>query len=100
MPVLFTPAEVPVEVAEPIQSADHPVVLTLKQAPIMAIQPSGEEVELAQVVTPPPPMDTEVATAAPASLPGTASQLPLTALLGLLALSGTLALRVARKRIL
>ena len=35
-PVLFTPAEVPVEVAEPIQSVDHPVVVTLKSAPVMA----------------------------------------------------------------
>jgi hypothetical protein len=97
-PVLFTPAELPAEVAEPIQTTDHPVVVALRSAPIMAIQPSGEEVELAQVVTP-PPADTEVATVAPASLPGTASQLPLTALLGLLALSGALALRVAGKRL-
>ena len=94
-PVLFTPAELPVEVAEPIQSADHPVVVTLKSAPIMAIQPTGEEVELAQVVTPPPAQN-EVAMA---TLPATASQLPLTALLGLLALSGALALRVAGKRL-
>jgi hypothetical protein len=97
-PVLFTSAEPPAEVAEPIQTTDHPVVVALRSAPIMAIQPSGEEVELAQVVTP-PPADTEVATVASASLPGTASQLPLTALLGLLALSGALALRVAGKRL-
>ena len=94
-PVLFTPAEVPVEVAEPIQSADHPVVVTLKSAPVRAIQPTGEEVALAQVVTPPPAQN-EVAMA---TLPATASQLPLTALLGLLALSGALALRVAGKRL-
>jgi hypothetical protein len=37
----------PVEVAEPITTADAPVVLQLKQAPIMAIQPTGEEVQLA-----------------------------------------------------
>jgi hypothetical protein len=101
-PVLFTPEEVPAEVSEPIQTTDHPVVVALRRIPIMAIQPSGEEVELAQVVTPPPPADTEVATAPAAveqTLPGTASQLPLTALLGLLALSGALALRVARKRL-
>src|SRR5580704_10912445 len=45
-PVLFTSADVPVDVAEPIQSADHPLVVTLKSAPIMAIQPTGDEVEL------------------------------------------------------
>ena len=50
-PVLFTPAEIPLEVAEPIKSADAPVVVQLKQAPIMAIQPTGEEVQLAEVVT-------------------------------------------------
>ena len=49
MPVLFTPAEVPVEVAEPIVSVDHPVVVQLKQAPVMAIQPTGEQVEVAAV---------------------------------------------------
>jgi hypothetical protein len=70
-PVLFSPAEIPVEVAEPIQSSDHPLVLTLKSAPVMAIQPSGLQVELAEVVTPPPAQN-EVATAA--TLPHTASR--------------------------
>ena len=45
-PVLFTPAELPVEVVEPIKSADEPVVAQLKQAPVMAAKPTGEEVEL------------------------------------------------------
>src|ERR1700720_1400801 len=52
-PVLFTTVEIPVEVAEPIKSVDEPVVAELKRAPIMAIKPSGEEVQLAEVVTPP-----------------------------------------------
>ena len=62
-PVLFTPVEIPLEVAEPVKLADEPVVVELKRAPIMAIQPTGEEVQLAQVVTP-PPAETEVAMAA------------------------------------
>ena len=37
----------------------------LKQAPVMAIQPTGEEVQLAEVVTPPPAADRSCATAAP-----------------------------------
>ncbi len=41
-PVLFMPAEIPVEVAQPILTADEPVVVQLKQAPIMAFQPTGE----------------------------------------------------------
>src|SRR5579872_2911103 len=53
-PVLFTPVEIPVEVATPIKSAAEPVVVQLKQAPIMAIKPTGEEVQLAEVVTAPP----------------------------------------------
>src|SRR5205814_2748745 len=40
-PVLFTSAEIPVEVAEPAKLADAAVVEELKRAPIMAIQPAG-----------------------------------------------------------
>ena len=100
IPVLFVAVDLPVEVAEPIVSADAPVVVALKQAPIMAIQPTGEEVQLAEVVTP-PPAETEVAMASPVAdvLPATASPLPLIALLGLLALGGLLALRAAEKRV-
>jgi len=95
-PVLFTPDEIPLEVAEPVKSADATVVVELKRAPIMAITPSGEEVQLAQVVTPPPAAETQVETAP--SLPATASTLPLIGLFGLLALGGALALRVAERR--
>ena len=98
-PVLFTAVEIPVEVAEPIKSVDEPVVVQLKQAPIMAIKPTGEEVQLAQVVTPPPAL-AEVAeqTAVQQTLPKTASPLPLIGLFGLLALGGALALRVLQSR--
>lgn len=102
-PVLFTPAEIALEVATPIKSADEPLVVELKKAPIMAIQPTGEEVQLAQVVIPPPTQN-EVANSAPAStvaeqtLPATASTLPLIGLLGLLALGGGLTLLAVRKR--
>src|SRR5947207_8214146 len=73
-PVLFTPVELPLEVVEPVKLADTSVLTELKRAPIMAIKPTGEEVQLAEVVTP-PPAQTEVA-AAPAAeptLPSTAS---------------------------
>jgi len=103
-PVLFTPIEIPLEVAMPIKSANEPVVVELKQAPVMAIQPSGEEVQLAEVVTPPPAEAQEVATAkAPAApepmLPATASTLPLIGLFGLLALGGAFAVRTFAKRL-
>jgi MYXO-CTERM domain-containing protein len=63
----------------------------------MAFRPTGEEVQLAEVVTP-PPAQTEVAVAEK-TLPHTASTLPLIGLLGLLALGGFFALRVAEKRV-
>ena len=104
MPVLFTPVEIPIEFAMPIKSADEPVVVELKQAPIMAIKPTGEEVQLAQVVTP-PPAETQVATApAPTvpestTLPATASTLPLIGLFGLMAVGGAVVVRAVAKRL-
>jgi hypothetical protein len=93
--VLFTPAELPVEVLEPIKPVDEVVVAQLRTVPVQAIQPTGEEVELAQVVTPPPPAELIVS-----NLPATASPLPLIALLGFLALGGAFALRTIEKRTL
>ena len=125
MPVLFTSSELPVEIAEPVKTAQAPVVLEMKRAEIMAIKPSGEEVKLAEVVTAPPATEvasasantTEVASApttqaasaspAPAEtpmpaakvLPATASTLPLIALLGLMALAGAFVLRGIKTRV-
>ncbi|MBA3975721.1 MAG: hypothetical protein C0504_16065 [Candidatus Solibacter sp.] len=104
-PVLFTPVELPVEVAEPIKTADAPVVQELRRAPVMAITPRGEEVQLAEVVTPPPAEAPVEAAAAVApmqqqgTLPETASTLPLIGLFGLLALGGAVALRAVAKRL-
>jgi hypothetical protein len=98
VPVLFTPAEIPLEVTEPVQSASAPVVVELKQAPIMAVQPTGEEVQVAQVVTPPPPQELEPTVMAQTSLPATASPAPLIGLLGLLTLVGAFAVRATAKR--
>jgi hypothetical protein len=99
-PVLFTPVEIPLEVAEPIKSADAPIVVELKRAPIMAIKPTGEEVQLAEVVTPPPTQtEAAVASVPEKMLPATASPLPLIALLGLLALGGAWTLRLVQKRV-
>jgi hypothetical protein len=89
-PVLFTPADTVAETAEPITSAEHPVVVELKAAPVMAVQPTGEELALTEIVTP--------LAAAPA-LPATASNLPLFALFGLIALGGSFAAGAAAKRL-
>jgi len=96
-PVLAMPIELD---AAPIEA--------LKTAPIVAVDPKGEPVELAQVVEPPPvaavepvaapaPVVEPVAVAA-AELPKTASSLPLIALLGLLTLSAGVALSSFSKR--
>jgi hypothetical protein len=97
-PVLFTAVEIPLEVeaVEPIKTADAPVVAELKRAPIMAIKPTGEEVQLLAVVTPPPAQAT---TARAATLPETASGLPLVGLLGLMSLGAAFAVRIAVKRL-
>ncbi|MFY9911255.1 MAG: hypothetical protein WCF22_20465 [Candidatus Sulfotelmatobacter sp.] len=83
-PVLATPVEL---AAAPIE--------TLKTAPVEAVAPTGEPVELAQVVEAPP-----MATPAPVSdpLPKTASLVPLIALMGLLALGAGFALSMFSKR--
>lgn len=106
-PVLFTAAEIEQEVTEPIKSADEPAVLVLRKAPVMAIRPTGEQVELAQVVTPPPAVEmaqasepVQTAENRPETLPDTASPMPLMALFGFLSLGGAALLRYAQKRIL
>ena len=99
VPVLQMPASIQEEVTKPEESQAE-----LEQTPVTAVEPSGEEVEIAQVVTP-PPAEALAAQNTPAStpveepkLPATASPLPLIALLGLLALGGALTLRTVEKR--
>ncbi len=90
MPVLA--ADIPAESTEPIKSADEPAVAALKEAPVKAVKPTGEEIQLAEVVTPVPQTDLA------AKLPATASNVPLLALFGVLTLCGGLALRAFEKR--
>lgn len=85
-PVLYIPTELATEIAKPVPEE------ALKLAPIKAITPKGEEVEMAQVVEAPPVLT------ASATLPKTASTLPLFGLLGLLSLGAGLALSVVSKR--
>jgi hypothetical protein len=100
-PVLYTPVEVPVEVAAPVTSPEEPVVVALKQAPVLAVQPTGEDLEIAQVVTAPPAEVLVATNDAPAQkLQNTASPMPLIGLLGLLALGMAFTLKFARARVL
>jgi hypothetical protein len=96
-PVLEMPANVTVEAAKP---EEPQVIAELERTPVTAVKPSGEEVEIAQAVTPPPAAETLVAQSTPApELPKTASPLPFIALLGLLALGGGLTLRAVQVRV-
>jgi hypothetical protein len=99
-PVLFTQTDTAAEVAEPIKSADHAAVVELKAVPVMAVKPTGEEVVLAEVVTPVPERVETVQTppAQIQTLPTTASSMPLIALFGLLALGGAITAGVAVNR--
>jgi len=78
--------------ATPVELATAPIE-ALKTAPVEAVDPKGEPVEMAQVVEPPP-----MAAEAPEALPKTASSLPLIGLLGLLSLGVGFGLRFASKR--
>jgi LPXTG-motif cell wall-anchored protein len=87
-PVLATPIEL---AAAPIEA--------LKTAPIEAVDPKGEPIELAQVVEA-PPAAAEPETVAENSLPKTASSLPLVGLMGLVALVAGLGLMLISRRVL
>jgi hypothetical protein len=101
-PILFTEADIPAEALQPTSSADQTVVSQM-QAPVMAVQPSGEVVAQTAVVTAPPAAElTPDGPSAPLAdvLPATSSSLPLIALFGLLALGGALGLRLVQRRVL
>jgi hypothetical protein len=99
LPVLAMPTEMATNITTPSKSVDEPPVIALKEAPVTAVKPTGEEVDVAEVVESPP-----VETAAVMSpertkrLPKTASLLPLLELMGLLSLGAGITLSAIRKR--
>jgi LPXTG-motif cell wall-anchored protein len=84
-PVLYVPDEMAPNIVAPAITANEPPVIALKSAPVMAVLPSGDFVPATQVVETPPETTS--------SLPKTASNLPLLALIGLLSLGAGLSLR-------
>jgi hypothetical protein len=84
-PVLYIPDEEAENIAAPVENATEPPVIALEKAPVMSVEPTGETVPLAEIVEPPPVQT--------ASLPRTASELPLLALIGILSLSAGFSLR-------
>jgi hypothetical protein len=100
LPILAMPTELESEITKPAKSVDDEPVVALKHAPLTAVKPTGEEVEIAQVITPPPAQQKETADATERmeQLPQTASLLPLFGLIGLLSLGAGFALMGILKR--
>ncbi len=109
-PILAMPVEMEANITKPATSGNDEPIVALKGASVIAVKPTGEEVDLGQVVTPQPEETTPLPTAQPmpaqqpmpasettttdsgnrgermARLPQTASSAPLLVLLGLLSL--------------
>ena len=108
VPVFAMPSELESNITNQATSTNEEPVMALKQAPLMAVKPTGDEVEMTQIVTTPPASrtmsDEQVATASTTQhtrrLPQTASVLPLLGLLGLLSLGIGLALGGIPKRVM
>jgi hypothetical protein len=105
-PIIAMPVEMEPVITRPARSATDEPVIILRETPLTAIRPTGEEVAVAEVVTRQPwkePLPdarlTENDGAASVNrLPQTASLLPLVGLLGLLSLGAGVALWFASKR--
>jgi hypothetical protein len=97
VPVLYIPEEVAPNIVAPAPTPSAPPILALREAPIQAVTPTGQEVSIAEGVSPPPVQTASVLqnAGAPqaARLPKTASNLPLLALLGLFSVSVGLSIR-------
>jgi hypothetical protein len=87
--------------------ADEPVLATteeptevaaLKEVPVEAVTPAGEEVPLAQAVEAPPVETASAAATDPEPMPKTASEMPLLALIGMLSLGAGLGVWAFSKR--
>lgn len=98
-PVLAMPAELAPNLVTPAKSVDEPPVVALKEAPVTAVKPTGDEVAITEVVELPPMQTASAAKPEVAKqLPKTASPLPLVGLIGLLSLGTSFVLSVIRKR--
>lgn len=106
LPVLAMPSELESAIITEPATVDEKPVVALKEAPITAIRPTGDEVEVAQVIQAPPVQAmpekqtaTDDSSRNVRSLPQTASNLPLAGLFGFLSLGLGLALWFMPKRI-
>jgi hypothetical protein len=101
-PVPSMPATFVANTQQPAKASTEPHIVALKQAPVKAQRPAGEEVEVAQVFLTPPTLIAQATSPAPqgqTELPSTASPLASIALGGLIIGCCGLVLRFASKRI-
>lgn len=96
MPVLVMPSELAPNITAPVKSIDEEPAVALRQAPVSAVRPTGEDVEMAEVIQ---PADQTASPTMPSRLPQTASNLPLVTLFGLFSLGAGFALSLVGKRI-
>ncbi len=102
VPVLAMPTELETNLTAPITKLDEAPVVALMEAPLEAVKPTGETVEIAEVVEK-PPVETAAAVSKPEAeaekhMPKTASLLPTVGLIGLLSLCAGFALLTFPKR--
>jgi hypothetical protein len=83
-PVPSMPTELTPNTTTPTQSVTEPHVLAMKQAPLKAQKPTGEEVEVSEAFA---VVEAQAPAPTPKSLPETASSTPLIGLLGLVSLA-------------
>lgn len=85
VPVLYIPDEVAPNIVAPVKTADDAPVVALKQVPLRAVTPAGQDVAVAEVVTPAPQQV--------ARLPRTASNMPFIFLIGVLFITTAVSLQ-------
>jgi hypothetical protein len=90
LPVLYIPDEVAPNIVAPVKTVDEAPVVALKQTPLKAITPSGQDIALADVVASPPTVV--------AGLPKTASNVPLIFVMGLFFMTAAAALNTLCRR--
>jgi len=85
-PVLYIPDEAAPNIIAPAKTPTEPPVIALKEVPLRAVEPTGKDVAISEVVVPPPVQTV-------AHLPKTAGALPLLALVGVLCLGVAVSIR-------
>jgi len=90
LPVLYIPDEVAPNIIAPAKTADEAPVVALKDAPLRAVTPTGQDVAVADVVAAPPTLV--------AALPKTASNMPLIFVMGLFFMTAAAALNTLCRR--